>query len=77
MTTSSNEVRQLRKLLWLNHGCPVHYLYGNDGEMQSCNRKRHMPIDLLEQQIMPLLLELLALLCPKRSISSKKDETLV
>ncbi len=36
---------KLRELLWLNHGCPVHILYGDDGEMQ-CGRclidfKRH------------------------------------
>jgi hypothetical protein len=24
----------LRELLWLNHGCPVSTLYGDDGEMQ-------------------------------------------
>ena len=23
-----------RHLLWLNHGCPVTHLYGDDGEMQ-------------------------------------------
>lgn len=26
--------QELRKLLWLNHGCPVNGLYGDDGEMQ-------------------------------------------
>lgn len=31
-----NENYQLRKLLWLNHGCPIRSLYGDDGEMQ-CN----------------------------------------
>jgi len=25
---------KLRKLLWLNHGCPLMVLYGDDGEMQ-------------------------------------------
>ena len=24
----------LRQLLWLNHGCPITALYGDDGEMQ-------------------------------------------
>ncbi len=24
----------LRQLLWLNHGCDLKYLYGDDGEMQ-------------------------------------------
>ena len=26
--------RILRQLLWLRHGCPIHALYGDDGEMQ-------------------------------------------
>lgn len=30
------ENQQLRKLLWLRHGCPTSALYGDDGEMQ-CN----------------------------------------
>lgn len=25
---------ELRRLLWLRHGCPLHALYGDDGEMQ-------------------------------------------
>jgi hypothetical protein len=25
---------KLRKLLWLNHGCSVDLLYGDDGELQ-------------------------------------------
>ena len=28
--------REVRETLWLNHGCPVSILYGDDGEMQ-CN----------------------------------------
>lgn len=28
------ENKELRKLLWLNHGCPINRLYGDDGEMQ-------------------------------------------
>jgi hypothetical protein len=28
---------KLRELLWLHHGCPVHILYGDDGEMQCGN----------------------------------------
>lgn len=32
----SAEMRDLRKLLWLRHGCPRYTLYGDDGEMQ-CN----------------------------------------
>ena len=34
MFDSKNDNRVLRKLLWLNHGCPIHTLYGDDGEMQ-------------------------------------------
>lgn len=30
--SSSN--REIRKLLWLRHGCPIQALYGDDGEMQ-------------------------------------------
>jgi hypothetical protein len=26
--------RKLRQLLWLNHGCSINMLYGDDGEMQ-------------------------------------------
>ncbi len=35
-----NREVKLRELLWLHHGCPVHYLYGDDGELQ-CNNKIH------------------------------------
>lgn len=28
------EIFILKQLLWLNHGCPSHALYGDDGEMQ-------------------------------------------
>lgn len=30
----SEENLELRKLLWLRHGCSIHLLYGDDGEMQ-------------------------------------------
>jgi hypothetical protein len=30
----ANESHQLRHLLWLNHGCTIDHLYGDDGEMQ-------------------------------------------
>jgi hypothetical protein len=30
---------ELRKLIWLNHGCSVEYLYGDDGELQ-CHKCR-------------------------------------
>ena len=28
------ENKKLRELLWLRHGCPFHYLYGDVGEIQ-------------------------------------------
>jgi len=28
------ENKELRKLLWLRHGCEISRLYGDDGEMQ-------------------------------------------
>lgn len=31
------ENKELRKLIWLRHGCPITSLYGDDGEMQ-CSR---------------------------------------
>jgi len=33
-TTSGCKEMKLRELLWVNHGCPTHALYGDDGEMQ-------------------------------------------
>jgi len=30
----------LRTLLWLHHGCPSEYFYGDDGEMQ-CHNQKH------------------------------------
>lgn len=32
---------EARKWLWLNHGCPVSVLYGDDGEMQCANATAH------------------------------------
>ena len=32
--TVFEQVAKLRELLWLNHGCPVGILYGDDGELQ-------------------------------------------
>lgn len=34
----------LRRLLWLHHGCPSEYLYGDDGELQ-CSNPKHSPIE--------------------------------
>lgn len=30
-----------RALMWLNHGCEMRHLYGDDGEMQCRNVMRH------------------------------------
>jgi len=40
-----------RKTLWLNHGCPIGALYGDDGEMQCNNMTEHRPIDFLREPI--------------------------
>lgn len=32
----------LRRLLWLHHGCPSEFLYGDDGELQCSNHKHGM-----------------------------------
>lgn len=41
----ANESLELREILWLNHGCPISCLYGDDGEMQCNNFHSHKPID--------------------------------
>lgn len=33
-STGSPSDVEVRKLLWLRHGCPINALYGDDGEMQ-------------------------------------------
>jgi len=40
----------LRRLLWLHHGCPSEYLYGDDGELQ-CGHPKHRslnPFDFID-----------------------------
>ena len=49
-----NNEKLLRKLLWLNHGCSITSLYGDDGEMQ-CSKclidfKRN-PVEDIEKRI--------------------------
>jgi len=34
----------LRRLLWLHHGCPSEYLYGDDGELQ-CSNPKHGTVE--------------------------------
>jgi len=53
--------QRARELLWKGHGCPVHLLYGDDGEMQCSNSARHRswdfkrtPWDELTQQVFML-----------------------
>jgi hypothetical protein len=53
-----NELK-LRKLLWLHHGCPSQYFYGDDGEFQCHNQKhdflgidfRRDSVDLIEWKL--------------------------
>lgn len=40
-----------RHYLWLNHGCPSAGLYGDDGEMQCNNGKRHGYIDFKREPL--------------------------
>ena len=44
---NKNENYQLRKLLWLHHGCHIDSLYGDDGEMQC----QHCLIDFKRDSI--------------------------
>lgn len=46
--------KELRQLLWLRHGCPMHMLYGDDGEMQCNNRGcmidfKRMPVEEIKR----------------------------
>ncbi len=46
--------KELRKLLWLNHGCSITTLYGDDGEMQcsSCRMDfKRDSIDLISKRM--------------------------
>jgi hypothetical protein len=47
------ENKKLRELLWLNHGCSIDVLYGDDGEMQchTCvvDFKRMTPQQIIER----------------------------
>jgi hypothetical protein len=48
----------IRQFLWLNHGCPISRLYGDDGEMQCCGgpaNRPHRPLDFLRQPIGELI----------------------
>lgn len=42
---TSYEENLCRKFLWLNHGCSISGLYGDDGEMQCNDMSIHVPID--------------------------------
>ena len=50
LTNLLSDNLQLRKRVWLNHGCPITALYGDDGEMQ-CNCGPHHPIDFKRASI--------------------------
>lgn len=50
------ETREIREWLWINHGCPISSLYGDDGELQCGNgRPHHLPLDFRRQPLLELL----------------------
>ncbi len=53
--TAGETALLLRRFLWLNHGCPVGVLYGDDGEMQCANTFRHAPIDFVRESLVDLV----------------------
>ena len=42
---------EIRKFIWVHHGCPIHMLYGDDGEMQCAGTGKH----ILDFKRMPLI----------------------
>lgn len=47
-----------RLWLWLNHGCPVSVLYGDDGELQCANATAHSgrrPLDFRRDDLVMLI----------------------
>lgn len=46
---------ELRRFLWVNHGCPVSALYGDDGEMQCNATMVHAPIDFKREALPDLV----------------------
>jgi len=65
------EVGKLRKLLWLNHGCDISALYGDDGEMQCCSG-RHISIDFKRDS--PKAIKQKIVLTNLRAIQAAKEE---
>ena len=51
-----DEIKELRKILWLHHGCSGPR-YGDDGEMQ-CNCGYHYPIDFKRDTVDDILRKL-------------------
>lgn len=45
------EVAEVRKFFWLNHGCSIAALYGDDGEMQCGNCKSDFKRDSIESLV--------------------------
>ena len=43
--------KETREYLWINHGCPIGGLYGDDGEMQCNNGAVHKPIDFTRESL--------------------------
>lgn len=51
MSALKKELDQIRRLLWLRHGCPLSVLYGDDGEMQCSNCSidfKRFPVHLID-----------------------------
>jgi len=48
-------MKTIREILWLNHGCSLDVLYGDDGEMQCNNTRKHpMPIDFKRDSLIEI-----------------------
>ncbi len=45
------EIERWRTFAWLNHGCSISGLYGDDGEKQCNNTKSHRPIDFVRDSV--------------------------
>ena len=48
------EEYKIRQFIWLNHGCPIHMLYGDDGEMQCAGTGKHI-IDFKRDPIISII----------------------
>jgi hypothetical protein len=56
LTTQAETEAKLREELWINHGCNVAVLYGDDGEMQCANTAAHRLADFKRQPLSELVM---------------------